>query len=264
MEELLRDPRWTFPLSYWKKSSPSRLDGVEFNEELIGQSKGVQFVTRMATQLRLPAQTIFASTLYLHRFYTRNSLKRLHPYQIAAACVFLACKTEESPRKLKDVAIVTTKAALKLTKNMADIEKEHKNDVEQWAKVIPSREDELLQALKFDFGKTAPYEDLSELMHKYVSAGHHQVIGPLATAFINDSCRTLLSVEVTMKEMAIVAIYWASKSSSTQIPDSDGMKWYMKENMSRSAIVQAINDMIDMINTVRAGVLDGQKYERLQ
>lgn len=263
MEELQRDPRWVFPLEHWKKATPSRSDDLSYEEELISRGKGVQFITRMASMLRLPSQTIFAASLFLHRFYTRHSLKRLHPYQIAASCVFLACKTEESPRKLKDVATITTKSALKSQKTRAEVEKEHAADVEQWIKVIPSREDELLQTLKFDFEETAPYDALKFLIMKFVPAEDKNELGTLATSFINDSCRTILCITLSMKELAVVALYWASRTADKQIPDFEGEKWYSFV-MSENKIIQSVNEMAEMLALVRNGVVDGQVYEKIQ
>lgn len=39
----------------------------------------------------------------LHRFYAKKSLTKFNIRRVAATSVFLACKLEENPRKLRDV-----------------------------------------------------------------------------------------------------------------------------------------------------------------
>lgn len=250
-------------MTQWKEASPSRRDGLSFDEELTSTAKGVQFVTRMSAMLRLPAQTIFVASLFLHRFYALNSLKRQHPYQTAACCVFLACKTEESPRKLKDVAVVATKSALKIQKPRSEVEKEYAVEVDQWVKVIPTREDELLQTLKFDFNDVSPYDHLDQLVKDHVREEDQRTLGNMATMFINDSCRTLLGLVLPMQSLAAVSLYWAALTADVSIPDVDGKKWFA-DIVAENTIVESINDMADMIAIVRNGVLDGQRYDRIE
>ena len=265
MEALIREPAWFYPLSQIRKTTRSRLDGVSFTDELLGQSKGVQFITRMAIPLRLPPQTIFAAALFLHRFYIRHSLKRGHPYEIAAACLFLACKTEESSCKLHEVAVIATKIGLKLPPTVHPSEVEHRNakEVDKWTQRIRTTEDELLQALKFDFEDTSPYEHLNKLVHSYVPPEHHKLLGSTATFFINDSCLTMLSLSCSMPDLAVAALYWASVSTKTPIPSSNNEKWYAG-HLGRADILRIISDMAEMMPVVqRSGVEVRHKYEKI-
>lgn len=262
MEQLIEDPRWNYPLSYWKQHSPSRMDGVSFEQELGTQSKGVEYITRLASLLRLPAQTVFASSLFLHRYYSRFSVKQTHPYETSASCVFLACKTEESPRKLRDVAAAILIVSQKVNKSIKAVQDENSPMFEQWQKVILQRESELLETLMFDFANTAPYNFLNDLVAQYVPHDLQASVGPKAVSFINDSCRTLLSVEVGPDNLAVVALYWASKTTKTHFIEENGQKWYAPY-LSREKIVQYINDMSEMMKVVRGNSQDGQQYARL-
>lgn len=90
--------------------TPSVLQGsLDPIEEKQRRFKGVNLIYRMGEYMRLPQHVMNTAAIYLHRFYMRQPLEYgpsklgYSHYEIAATCVFLACKVEESHRKLPSV-----------------------------------------------------------------------------------------------------------------------------------------------------------------
>lgn len=52
---------------------------------------------------RRPLLTIATASIFLHRFYMLESLKKYKAREVALACLFLAGKVEESLRKVETV-----------------------------------------------------------------------------------------------------------------------------------------------------------------
>lgn len=52
---------------------------------------------------RRPLLTIATASIFLHRFYMLESLKKYKEREVALACLFLAGKVEESLRKVETV-----------------------------------------------------------------------------------------------------------------------------------------------------------------
>lgn len=95
--------------------TPSVLQGeLDPVEEKHRRCKGVNAIYRMGEYMRLSQHVMNAASVYLHRFYMRKPLehgpnKIGHPhYEMAATCLFLACKVEESHRKLPNVIDAAT------------------------------------------------------------------------------------------------------------------------------------------------------------
>lgn len=223
---------------------------------MIKHAKGVKFVVQMCQQLKLPAQTIFAAATFLHRFYVRYSLRHVHQYDTAAACVLLASKTEETPRPLKDVALAAARTAAhsQLPENHPDVAK--------WAETVAYTEEMLLEGLFFDLSIPSPYDALARLLRTY-SMSRVPDFGQMATTFINDSCRTMLVLVYQPPQIAASAVYWASKYLRVPVPDVDGERWYVREGIDRRMLVDVVNTMSDMLQVVRQGNVDGQVYDRL-
>lgn len=100
------DSQWLFTPSDLLLT-PSVLGGLDPAEEKHRRCKGVHAIYRMGEYLRLSQHVMNTACIYLHRFFMRKSLQNGNAgyshYEVAAACVFLACKVEESHRKLPSI-----------------------------------------------------------------------------------------------------------------------------------------------------------------
>ena len=103
------DDQWLFTKSDLSLTPSVLQGGLDPVEEKQRRFKGVNAIYRMGEYMRLPQHVMNTAAIYLHRFFMRKPLeygpsKLGHShYDMAATCVFLACKVEESHRKLPSV-----------------------------------------------------------------------------------------------------------------------------------------------------------------
>ena len=62
-----------------------------------------RFLEEASRKLKLPRVAISTSMVFFHRFFAVHSFADHDRFEVAVACLLLAAKTEESPKKLKDV-----------------------------------------------------------------------------------------------------------------------------------------------------------------
>ncbi|KAJ3883432.1 cyclin-like protein [Lentinula edodes] len=180
-----KDNQWLFPVEALHHY-PSSLEPL--HKTLYDLSRGVEFLFRLGTSLKLPSPALFTAATWFHRFYLRYSLQDFHRQDVAAACIFLATKTEECGRKLRDVAKVYHS---KLTSiDITEIPLECK-EVDQYQTAILVTEEYLLQAICFDFTVESPHAELVDL---FVASPDDRVVQDYAWTFAHDSFRTPLCI----------------------------------------------------------------------
>ncbi|KAI9446482.1 cyclin-like protein [Lactarius indigo] len=158
MPESTVHSQWLFPISALSRT-PTAQDR-SLHEEMYDRSRGIEFLYRLGCSIGLHSPGLFTAATWFHRFFMRFSMLDYHRQTIAAACIFLATKTEECGRKLRDVARVSTSKAKGI--DVCDIP-ENGPDVEEVSGQILAAEEVLLEALCFDFVVDSPHADLVEI-----------------------------------------------------------------------------------------------------
>lgn len=103
------DDQWLFTKADLALTPSVLQGGLDPIEEKQRRFKGINAIYRMGEYMRLPQHVMNTACIYFHRFFMRkpleygsNKLGHSH-YEIAATCIFLACKVEESHRKLPSI-----------------------------------------------------------------------------------------------------------------------------------------------------------------
>ncbi|KAJ7097953.1 cyclin-like protein [Mycena belliarum] len=175
----MHDDQWLFPLSALH-ATPSNWP---IERELYDRARGIEFLFRLGTSLVLPTSAILTAATWFHRFYMRYSMEDYHRQDVAASCIFLATKTEECGRKLRDVARI---CQVKITGR--DVLPESK-EVELCQASILLTEEVLLEALCFDFVVESPHSKLVDLFDAH---DDDLAVQECAWSFAHDSFRTPL------------------------------------------------------------------------
>ena len=63
----------------------------------------VLFIFQCGTRLKVPQPTIATAVVFFYKFFGDHSLAEHDGYEIARSCLFLACKSEETPRRFRDI-----------------------------------------------------------------------------------------------------------------------------------------------------------------
>jgi len=83
--------------------TPSGKDGLSEEVEMQIRSLGCEVIQLSGKLLRLPQVAMATGCVLFQRFYYAKSLVRI-PFDIVSmACICLACKIEESPRRIRDI-----------------------------------------------------------------------------------------------------------------------------------------------------------------
>ncbi|RPD66045.1 cyclin-like protein [Lentinus tigrinus ALCF2SS1-7] len=181
--------QWLFPISALRKTPSRATSDIPLDKELYDRSRGVEFLYRLGVSLGLPSSAMYTAATWFHRFYMRYSMEDYHRQDVAASCIFLATKTEECGRKLRDVAkVVCSKVSKKDIKDITDDSKE----VEECQMSILLTEEVLLEALCFDFVVDSPHAELVDLYE--TRSSNNPQIEECAWSIANDSYRTPLCV----------------------------------------------------------------------
>ncbi|EIW60484.1 cyclin-like protein [Trametes versicolor FP-101664 SS1] len=178
--------QWMFPLSALHNTPSRATSNIPLEKELYDRSRGVEFLYRLGVSLGLPSSAMYTAATWFHRFYMRYSMEDYHRQDVAASCIFLATKTEECGRKLRDVAkVVCSKVSHIDISKIKDDSKE----VEECQTSILLTEEVLLEGLCFDFVVDSPQADLVDLFDACPNSTH---IEECAWSIANDSYRTPL------------------------------------------------------------------------
>src|SRR5204862_255330 len=86
--------------------SPSSLDGLDAQSEYELRILGTELIQSSGILLKLPQVAMAIGQVLFQRFYYAKSFVR-YPMEITAmACILLASKIEEAPRRVRDIANV--------------------------------------------------------------------------------------------------------------------------------------------------------------
>lgn len=89
------------PKAFDESKLPSVVqDGITPAEERQKRRRTCRFLEECGRLLRLPRVAVATSMVFFHRFYAKHSFAEHDRFEVAVACLLLAAKTEESPKKL--------------------------------------------------------------------------------------------------------------------------------------------------------------------
>ncbi|KAG5437691.1 hypothetical protein PCANB_000728 [Pneumocystis canis] len=235
--------KWYFDKEDFKYT-PSVNDGWSLEKEQIDRGKGVNFIIQVGARLKLPQLTLSTAAVFLHRFYMRFSLAKYHYYEIAATCILLATKVEESCRKLKNIIIACAKVGQKNPDLIID---EQSKEYWRWRDVIIYNEEILLEALCFDLTVDHPYKDLLKYIKHF---GGEQNTAKSAWAFVNDSIRTAIPVIYQPHIIAAAAFYFGTKHTSFVINSIENKSWWEIINVDINEIKDVCKIMTNLYESI--------------
>ncbi|XP_065863368.1 cyclin-T1-4-like isoform X2 [Euphorbia lathyris] len=148
-----------------ERHSPSRKDGIDALRETHLRYSYCEFLQNLGLRLELPQTTVGTAMVLCHRFFVRRSHACHDRFLIATAALFLASKSEETPRPLNNVV-------------RASCEIFHKQDMtflsyilpvdwfEQYRERVTEAEQMILTTLNFELNVQHPYAPLTSVLDK--------------------------------------------------------------------------------------------------
>lgn len=229
--------------------TPSLLDGMSLETEHMQRSKGVNFIVQVGIMLKLPQLTLTTAAVFLHRFFIRHSMvdlprrPGLHPYSVAAGCLFLASKVDENCRKIKELVIACCRVAQK--NNNLEVDEQNK-EFWRWKDTLLAYEDMCLETLCFDLQLEQPHKICYEFLC-YFGKNDHKGLRNAAWAFLNDSNYTVLCLQFYPRTIAAAALWAGARLCDVAFEDDEeGRPWWVQIDVNLSEVRRAVSRMVQL------------------
>ncbi|KAI8326222.1 cyclin-like protein [Martensiomyces pterosporus] len=220
------------------KRTPSVSCGWTVEREELDRAKACGLIYSASRKLQLPQITSTSACVFLHRFFMRHTLKEYHHYNIAATCLFFACKAEETLRKLDDfIPVIVYYASKGIRKAPPGT-----SEFEKWRAVILRNEIVLLQALCFDMVIDHPHTaliDLSQLLSL------NQPLSQMAWSFIADCMRLPLCLVYPPKSIAYASLSLAIRVASSDVRGSLDDAWLDRISANRTEVSEIVQWVLE-------------------
>ncbi|KAL7752885.1 hypothetical protein RI367_001888 [Sorochytrium milnesiophthora] len=192
------------------------------------RDKAIHIIGKVAQALQIPQVTVSSACTFFHRFYIRRNFSNGKPVEIAATCLFIACKTEETLQKVEKFSACVSNITAKGDATLA--EQNHA----RWKRIILEFEPIVCEALAFDLYVAHPHR----LMLSYLdSVKADKSLRSVAYRLLCDSFRLPLCLRFQPHVIGAGFIALAMQTTGIPIPDlDDGTKWYQKFDVSKEEL----------------------------
>ena len=230
---------------------PSLQDGMSLQEESMKRRKTCRFIEEAGRILKLPRVAIATAMVFFHRFYAKHSFAQHDRFEVAVACLLLAAKTEESPKKLMVVLEECQKlkwrgmqAGSTTTAKAPDLDPKGEEFSKLKERVL-LLERVILHTIGFELSIDHPYKFLVEqikqlVQSKKITYKNNAPVGissqqqqqqhmmnemvQLAMNFANDSMHTCLCLQFDPKKIAMTCVYLAAQFGHF-VPANESDEW---------------------------------------
>ncbi|XP_047336629.1 cyclin-T1-3-like [Impatiens glandulifera] len=237
--------KWYFSRQEIEEYSPSRKHGIDLCAEMAVRKLYSSFLQELGMELKVPQQTIATAIMFCHRFYLRHSLAKNDWQTIASACMFLACKVEETPRKINSFVVYAYKrmhqSDVKASQRI--IEKEV---LDKQKNLILIGEKMILATIAYDMNLEHPYKPLVAAL-KNLNISNRE-IPKVAWNYVNDCLQTTLCLQYKPGYVAAGSLFLAAKHLGVKLPIQNGKAWRMQFDISRKLLEEVVQEMVTLLN----------------
>nr|XP_024396544.1 cyclin-L1-1-like isoform X3 [Physcomitrium patens]PNR39960.1 hypothetical protein PHYPA_020240 [Physcomitrium patens] len=196
-------------------NSPSRNDGIDEMTESTLRRFGCDLVQESGILLKLPQAVMATGQVLFHRFYCKKSFALFNVKRVAASCVWLAAKLEESPRKIHEVLQVFNRMEQRRGKLPLEFLELSSQKYEEMKIDLIRTERHLLKEMGFICHVEHPHKFI--ISYLKVLAAPSELM-QVAWNLANDSLRSTLCVRFKSEVVACGVVYAASRKFKVPFP----------------------------------------------
>ncbi|GIY95648.1 cyclin-L1 [Caerostris extrusa] len=235
--------------------TPSQLDGLDSESEIQLRILGCEWIQTSGILLRLPQVAMATGQVLFQRFFYSKSFVRQSMEAVAMACITLASKIEEAPRRIRDVLNVFNHIKqVRSGKTIQPLALDQ-NYINSKNQVIKA-ERRVLKELGFCVHVKHPHKIIVTLLE--VLKVKDQTLMQTAWNYMNDSLRTEVFVRYNPETIACSCIHLSARL--LQIPLPNNPAWYLVFGVSE----QDIHDIsIIILSIYTRKKPDAEKLEKL-
>uniref|UniRef100_A0A8C2UZA5 Cyclin-L1 n=1 Tax=Chinchilla lanigera TaxID=34839 RepID=A0A8C2UZA5_CHILA len=203
--------------------TPSMEDGLDLSSETDLRILGCELIQAAGILLRLPQVAMATGQVLFHRFFYSQSFVK-HSFEIVAmACITLAFKIEEAPRRIRDVINAfhhLHQLRGKRTPSPLILDQNYTNTKRQ----VIRAERRVLKELGFCVHVKHPHKIIVVYL-QVLECERNQTLVQTAWNYMNDSLRTNVCVRFQPETVACACIYLAARA--LQIPLPTRPHWFL-------------------------------------
>ncbi|KAM8954442.1 cyclin-L1 [Pelodytes ibericus] len=203
--------------------TPSMLDGLELQSETDLRILGCELIQSAGILLRMPQVAMATGQVLFHRFFYSKSFVK-HSFEIVAmACINLASKIEEAPRRIRDVINVfhhLRQIRVKRTPGPLILDQSYINTKNQVIKA----ERRVLKELGFCVHVKHPHKIIVMYL-QVLECERNQTLVQTAWNYMNDCLRTSVFVRFEAETIACACIYLAARALQISLPNKP--HWFL-------------------------------------
>ncbi|XP_078523290.1 cyclin-L1 isoform X2 [Lissotriton helveticus] len=196
--------------------TPSMLDGLDLNTETDLRVLSCEMLQSAGILLRLPQVAMATGQVLFHRFFYSKSFVK-HNFEIVAmACINLASKIEEAPRRIRDVINVfhhLRQLRGKRTPSPLILDQNYINTKNQVIKA----ERRILKELGFCVHVKHPHKIIVMYL-QVLECERNETLVQTAWNYMNDCLRTNVFVRFPPETIACACIYLAARALQIALP----------------------------------------------
>ncbi|XP_018121227.1 cyclin-L1 [Xenopus laevis] len=197
--------------------TPSMSDGLDLNTETDLRILGCELIQSAGILLRLPQVAMATGQVLFHRFFYSKSFVK-HSFEIIAmACINLASKIEEAPRRIRDVINVChhlRQIRAKRTPSPLILDQSYINTKNHVIKA----ERRILKELGFCVHVKHPHKIIVMYL-QVLECERNQTLVQTAWNYMNDCLRTNVFVRFDAETIACACIYLAARALQLSLPN---------------------------------------------
>jgi len=197
------------------RDSPSRKDGINEATETALRVYGCDLIQESGILLRLPQAVMATAQVLFHRFYCKKSFVRFSAKRVAASCVWLAGKLEESPRRSKHIIFVFHRMECRRENLPIEYLDVFSKKYSELRHDLIRTERHLLKEMGFICHVEHPHKFISNYLVTLEAPELTQEAWNLA----NDSLRTTLCVRFKSEVIACGVVYAAARRRGIALPE---------------------------------------------
>ncbi|ERL87910.1 hypothetical protein D910_05298 [Dendroctonus ponderosae] len=233
-------------------NTPSQNDGLSMDAETDLRIHGCEQIQTAGILLKLPQVAMATGQVLLQRFYYSKSLVR-HPVEhTAMACVCLASKIEEAPRRVRDVVNVFTHIRQVNSGNPIHPVVLDENYIHLKNMVIKA-ERRVLKELGFCVHIKHPHKIIVMYL-QVLGFQNNQKLMQYSWNYMNDSLRTDVFVRYQPETVACACIYLTSRKLKIPLPKSP--HWYTIFGASEPEIRDICIRILKLYNRPKVGIFE--------
>lgn len=213
------------------QNSPSRKDGIDEATETTLRIYGCDLIQESGILLKLPQAVMATGQVLFHRFYCKKSFARFNVKKVAASCVWLASKLEESPRKSRQVIIVFHRMECRRENLPIEFLDLNSKKFAELKIELSKTERHILKEMGFVCHVEHPHKFISNYL---MTLGTPQELRQEAWNLANDSLRTTLCVRFKSAVVACGVVYAAARRFQVPLPENP--PWWKAFDAEKSGI----------------------------